>query len=174
MVEILDRQLLAEGIWQTKVLAPRIAKSAKPGQFIIVRADEKGERIPLTIADYDIEAGSVTMVTQALGVSTRKIVAKEVGKCFADVAGPLGRPSDFVAEPLEELRNKRFVFIGGGQKTSPSECNVIGAQLNTVAPVGLFQNDFHNASFFSFLFFCFSWHTICFCKWFENFCISFH
>ena len=53
MVEILSRELLAEGIWQTKVLAPRIAKSAKPGQFIIVRADEKGERVPLTIADYD-------------------------------------------------------------------------------------------------------------------------
>ncbi|MBR0394112.1 MAG: sulfide/dihydroorotate dehydrogenase-like FAD/NAD-binding protein [Alistipes sp.] len=106
-------------MYLTRVYAPRIARSAKPGQFIIVRADEKGERIPLTIADYNIEAGSVTMVTQALGVSTRKIVAKEVGECFADVAGPLGRPSDFVAEPLEELRNKRFVFIGGGVGTAP-------------------------------------------------------
>ena len=119
MFEILEKRTLAEGIYLTRVYAPRIARSAKPGQFIIVRADEKGERIPLTIADYDIEAGSVTMVTQALGVSTRKIVAKEVGECFADVAGPLGRPSDFVAEPLEELRNKRFVFIGGGVGTAP-------------------------------------------------------
>lgn len=119
MVEILDRQLLAEGIWQTKVLAPRIAKSAKPGQFLIVRADEKGERIPLTIADYDAAEGSVTMVTQAMGVSTRKIVAKGAGDHFADVAGPLGRPSDFVAEPLEELRGKRFIFVAGGVGTAP-------------------------------------------------------
>ena len=119
MVEILDRQLLAEGIWQTKVLAPRIAKSARPGQFLIVRADEKGERIPLTIADYDAAEGSVTMVTQAMGVSTRKIVAKGAGDHFADVAGPLGRPSDFVAEPLEELRGKRFIFVAGGVGTAP-------------------------------------------------------
>ena len=119
MVEILARQLLAEGIWQTKVHAPRIAKSAKPGQFLIVRADEKGERIPLTIADYDATEGSVTMVTQAMGVSTRKIVAKGAGEFFADVAGPLGRPSDFVAEPLEELRGKRFIFVAGGVGTAP-------------------------------------------------------
>lgn len=119
MFEVLEKRTLAEGIYLTRVYAPRIARSAKPGQFIIVRADEKGERIPLTIADYDVEAGSVTMVTQALGVSTRKIVAREVGECFADVAGPLGRPSDFVAEPLEELQGKRFVFIGGGVGTAP-------------------------------------------------------
>ena len=119
MVEILDRQLLAEGIWQTKVLAPRIAKAAKPGQFIIVRADEKGERIPLTIADYDANEGWVTMVTQALGVSTRKIVAKVAGEHFADVAGPLGRPSDFVTEPIEELKRRRFIFVAGGVGTAP-------------------------------------------------------
>ena len=119
MFEIIEKNVLAEGIFETKVYAPRIARSAKPGQFIIVRADKHGERVPLTIADYDTEQGSVTMVTQALGVSTRKIVAKEVGEAFADVAGPLGRPSDFVTEPIEELRGKRFVFIGGGVGTAP-------------------------------------------------------
>lgn len=119
MFKILDRQLLAEGIWQTKVYAPRIATSAKPGQFIIVRADEKGERVPLTIADYDATEGSVTMVTQALGVSTRKIVALDAGQDLADIAGPLGRPSNFVKEPLEELKNKRFVFVAGGVGTAP-------------------------------------------------------
>ena len=119
MFKILDRQLLAEGIWQTKVYAPRIATSAKPGQFIIVRADEKGERVPLTIADYDATEGSVTMVTQALGVSTRKIVALDAGEDLADIAGPLGRPSDFVKEPLEKLKNKRFVFVAGGVGTAP-------------------------------------------------------
>ena len=119
MFKILDRQLLAEVIWQTKVYAPRIATSAKPGQFIIVRADEKGERVPLTIADYDATEGSVTMVTQALGVSTRKIVALDAGEDLADIAGPLGRPSDFVKEPLEKLKNKRFVFVAGGVGTAP-------------------------------------------------------
>ena len=111
--------MLAENIWQTVVYAPRIAKSAKPGQFIIVRADERGERIPLTIADYDAEKGTVTMVTQALGLSTRKIVSKGVGEHFADVAGPLGRPSDFVHETMEELQRKRFVFVAGGVGTAP-------------------------------------------------------
>ena len=119
MVEILSRELLAENIWQTKVYAPRIAKSAKPGQFIIVRSEERGERIPLTIADYNAEEGSITMVTQALGASTRKIVAKGAGESFSDVAGPLGRPSDFVAEDINELRKKRFVFVAGGVGTAP-------------------------------------------------------
>lgn len=119
MFEIVEKRVLAESIYLTKVRAPRIARSAKPGQFIIVRADEKGERVPLTIADYDAEQGTVTMVTQALGVSTRKIVAKEPGEAFADVAGPLGRPSEFVTEPIEELRKKRFVFIAGGVGTAP-------------------------------------------------------
>ena len=119
MFKILEKRLLAQGIYLTKVEAPRIARSAKPGQFIIIRCDERGERVPLTIADYDAEEGSVTMVTQALGVSTQKIVAKEVGDSFADIAGPLGRPSDFVGEPIEELRKRRLVFIGGGVGTAP-------------------------------------------------------
>ena len=119
MFKVLNRELLAEGIWQTVVSAPRIAQSAKPGQFIIVRADENGERVPLTIADYNAQQGTVTMVTQALGVSTRKIVSKQDGDYLANVAGPLGRPSDFVAEPIEELRKKRFIFVAGGVGTAP-------------------------------------------------------
>ena len=66
MYPILEKRLLAEGIWLMKVLAPRVARSARPGQFIIVRADEHGERIPLTISDFDAEEGSVTIVTQAI------------------------------------------------------------------------------------------------------------
>ncbi|MBR2961411.1 MAG: sulfide/dihydroorotate dehydrogenase-like FAD/NAD-binding protein [Alistipes sp.] len=119
MFKIVEKRRLAEAIYLTRVEAPRIARSAKPGQFIIVRCDENSERIPLTIADYDAEAGTITMVTQALGVSTRKIVAKEVGESFADVAGPLGRPSDFTAESIEELKSRRIVFIGGGVGTAP-------------------------------------------------------
>lgn len=119
MFEIVERRPLAEGIFLTRVYAPRIAKSALPGQFVIVRADSEGERTPLTIADYDTTDGTVTLVTQALGVSTRKIVAKEVGQAFADVAGPLGRPSEFVNMSDEELHRTRFVFIGGGVGTAP-------------------------------------------------------
>ncbi|MGN0092745.1 MAG: sulfide/dihydroorotate dehydrogenase-like FAD/NAD-binding protein, partial [Alistipes sp.] len=101
------------------VKAPRVAQHCEPGQFVIVRADGNGERTPLTIADYDTADGTITLVTQALGVSTRKIVAKEVGESFADVAGPLGRPSDFVSMSDEELHRTRFVFIGGGVGTAP-------------------------------------------------------
>ncbi len=119
MFEIVEKRPLAEGIFLTRVHAPRIAKSALPGQFVIVRADSDGERTPLTIADYDTTEGTVTLVTQALGVSTRKIVAKEVGQSFADVAGPLGRPSEFVNMSDEELHRTRFVFIGGGVGTAP-------------------------------------------------------
>ena len=119
MFEILEKQNLAEGIWLMKIHAPRVARSAQPGQFVIVRTDEIGERIPLTISDYDPEQGSVTIVTQALGVSTRKICALEAGDSLADFAGPLGRPSDFVAEPLDELRGKRILFVAGGVGTAP-------------------------------------------------------
>ena len=113
MFEIVERRELAENIYLTRVKAPRIARSAKPGQFVIVRADEKGERTPLTIADYDECEETITLVTQALGISTRKIVAKGAGEYLADVAGPLGRPSDFVAEDIEELRKRKFIFVGG-------------------------------------------------------------
>ena len=119
MFEIVEKRELAENIYLTRVKAPRIAHSAKPGQFVIVRADEKGERVPLTIADYDECEGTITLVTQALGASTRKIVAKAAGEYLADVAGPLGRPSDFVAEDIEELRKRKFIFIGGGVGAAP-------------------------------------------------------
>ena len=102
-----------------RVRASRVAASALPGQFVIVRADAHGERIPLTIADYNAAEGSVTLVTQAIGVSTRKICSYEVGQSLADVAGPLGRPSEFVHEPAGALKDKRFLFVAGGVGTAP-------------------------------------------------------
>ena len=119
MFEIIEKRELAENIYLTRVKAPRIAHSAQPGQFVIVRPDKQGERTPLTIADYNNAEGTVTLVTQALGVSTRKIVAKGAGEYLADVAGPLGRPSDFVAEPIEEVRKRKYIFIGGGVGAAP-------------------------------------------------------
>ncbi len=119
MFTILEKRLLAENIYSMKVAAPRVARAALPGQFVIVRADAVGERIPLTIADYDAREGSVTIVVQTLGVSTRKICALEAGEALADFAGPLGRPSEFVHLPVEELQKRRFIFIGGGVGTAP-------------------------------------------------------
>ena len=119
MYPILEKRCLAKGIYLMKVLAPRVAHAARPGQFVIVRADEHGERVPLTISDFDAAEGSVTIVTQAIGVSTHKICELEAGDALSDLAGPLGRPSAFVTEPLEELRRKRFIFIAGGVGTAP-------------------------------------------------------
>ncbi len=119
MYPILEKRSLAEGIWLMKILAPRVAHSALPGQFVIVRTDERGERIPLTVSDYDREQGSVTIVTQAIGASTRKICALEAGETLADFAGPLGHPSEFVKMAPEELRNRRYLFIAGGVGTAP-------------------------------------------------------
>ena len=119
MYKILEKKLLAENIYAMRIEAPRVAHAALPGQFVIVRADATGERVPLTIADFDSNEGSVTIVIQTLGVSTRKICALEAGEYLSDFAGPLGRPSEFVHEPIEELQKRRFVFIGGGVGTAP-------------------------------------------------------
>jgi NAD(P)H-flavin reductase len=102
-----------------RVEAPRLAAAAQPGQFLIVRADEQGERIPLTISDYDKTAGTVTIVTQRIGASTSEICSYEEGDAFADVVGPLGIPSDFTEMSAEELAGKRYVFIAGGVGTAP-------------------------------------------------------
>ena len=119
MFKIVAKRQLAEQIFEMKIAAERVARAALPGQFVIVRANEGGERIPLTIADYDVEAGTVTIVTQTIGMSTRKICALNVGDSLADFAGPLGRPSEFVHMPLEELKSRKYLFVAGGVGTAP-------------------------------------------------------
>lgn len=119
MFEIVSKRELSPAITEMKIHAPRIAKSAEPGQFIIVRTDEKGERIPLTICDYDREKGTITIVTQTIGISSNKINSMNVGEKFADVAGPLGQPSEMIHEDIEELRKKKFLFVAGGVGTAP-------------------------------------------------------
>lgn len=119
MFKILEKRLLAENIYLMKVEAPRVARAALPGQFVIVRADRVGERIPLTIADFDAAEGSVTIVIQTLGVSTRKICALEAGDMLCDFAGPLGRPSEFIHLDEEAIKTRRYIFIGGGVGTAP-------------------------------------------------------
>jgi len=120
MFKIIEKQMLNPTICKMVVSAPRIAAAALPGQFLIIRADEKGERIPLTISDYDRAAGTVTVVIQPIGASTKEMVNNfEAGDSFADVVGPLGNPSDFVHMSPEELATKRYIFIGGGLGTAP-------------------------------------------------------
>lgn len=119
MYEILLKRDLTPTITLMEVSAPRLAASAQPGQFLIVRTDENGERVPLTVCDYNREKGSVTIVTQRVGASSRKICELKEGESFQDVSGPLGRPSDFVAESDGSLKGKRFIFIAGGLGTAP-------------------------------------------------------
>lgn len=94
MYQILSKRYFSENVVELRVEAPLIAKSRRPGHFVIVRVDEKGERIPLTIADSDVAEGSITLVIQQVGISTRKICALEVGECLHDVVGPLGKATD--------------------------------------------------------------------------------
>ncbi len=119
MFEIIQKSMLTPTICKMVVSAPRLAGAAMPGQFLIVRADEKGERIPLTISDYDRKEGTVTIVTQIIGASTKKICSMETGERFADVVGPLGNASDFIARTPEQLADTRVVFIAGGVGTAP-------------------------------------------------------
>ena len=119
MYKILTKEMLSPAICRMKVHAPRVASSAHPGQFLIVRANEHGERIPLTISDFDADEGTVTIVTQKIGASTKEICAIEVGECLEDVVGPLGLPSDFVEKTDEELAGSRYIFIAGGVGTAP-------------------------------------------------------
>ena len=119
MFKILEAEQLSANVYKQVILAPRVAKSCEPGQFIILRVDEHGERIPLTICDYDREAGTVTIVFQPIGVSTNKLLKLKAGDSIADFVGPLGRPSELVTDDFEEVKKKRVVFIAGGVGTAP-------------------------------------------------------
>ncbi|MBN1460027.1 MAG: sulfide/dihydroorotate dehydrogenase-like FAD/NAD-binding protein [Armatimonadetes bacterium] len=98
---------MAPGITRTEIRAPRIAKKARPGQFAIVRVDEKGERVPLTVAERDPERGTIAIVFQAVGYSTQQLAQMEVGESLADVLGPLGKPTE-----IKEYG--RVVCVAGG------------------------------------------------------------
>jgi len=119
MYRILNAELLAENIYRMDVEAPRVARHALPGQFVIVKADEYSERIPLTICDYDSEKGIITIVFQPIGASTQRMKLLKAGDSFMDFVGPLGRPSELTQEDPEELKKKRIVFVGGGVGTAP-------------------------------------------------------
>ena len=119
MYKITKAKLLAENIYLMDVEAPRVAKHCEPGQFVIVKIDEHGERVPLTICDYDREAGTVTIVLQTIGASTQKMAHLKEGDYFGDFVGPLGCPSEFVNEDIEELKKKKILFVAGGVGAAP-------------------------------------------------------
>ena len=119
MYKITKAKLLADKIYLMDVVAPRVAKCCLPGQFVIVKIDEKGERIPLTICDYDREAETVTIVVQAVGASSQRMLDLQEGDSFCDFVGPLGKPSEFIDEDIEELKKKKILFVAGGLGTAP-------------------------------------------------------
>ena len=111
MHTVVAKSTLAPGLIRMDFLAPRIAQKAQPGQFLIVRAVEEGERVPLTIAAADPSAGVVTIIFQVLGVSTRQLADIPVGAALPSATGPLGTPSDFHGA-------RRVLCVGGGVGTA--------------------------------------------------------
>ena len=106
MYPILKKQVLSDVVKLVVVEAPVVARKAKPGQFVIVLTDEQSERIPLTIADFDAQAGTITLIFQEVGKSTRQMGTLEVGEGFANVVGPLGKPT--------KIENYGTVIVVGG------------------------------------------------------------
>jgi ferredoxin--NADP+ reductase len=111
MHPVVEREQLSPNVVRLVVEAPRIAKVRRPGQFVIVRKGPGAERIPLTIADTDPEAGTITLMIQAIGVSTTDLVEMQVGDQIQDVAGPLGSPTDLIEQG-------HAVCVGGGVGTA--------------------------------------------------------
>ncbi len=119
MFKIVRKEVLSDKIILMDVVAPFVAKSCYPGQFVIVKIDEKGERIPLTICDYDREKETITIVFQTVGVSTERMAKLEVGDAFRDFVGPLGVESELVHESEEVLKSQKILFVAGGVGTAP-------------------------------------------------------
>ena len=119
MYKIVNAECLADKIYLMDVEAPRVARACQPGEFVIVKMDEVGERIPLTICDFDREKGTVTIVFQIVGASTLKMSELQAGDAFQDFVGPLGQPSEFVKEDIEEVKGRKYLFVAGGVGTAP-------------------------------------------------------
>ena len=119
MYKILKAEFLAENIFLMEIEAPRVAKSCEPGQFIIAKTDKDGERIPLTISDYNRDKGTVQVVVQIIGASTKMMSELKAGDYLQDFVGPLGCPSDLVTDDIEEVKKKKILFVAGGLGTAP-------------------------------------------------------
>ncbi len=119
MYKIIKKRELNPTIFLMEVEAPRTAKNCLPGQFVIVRTDDEGERIPLTICDYNREKGTVTIVAQIIGAGTQFMSGLNEGDSFKDFVGPLGCPSELVNESIDDLKKEKILFIAGGVGAAP-------------------------------------------------------
>ena len=119
MYEILSAKTLAENIYCFEVEAKRVSARCMPGQFVIVRTCNSGERIPLTICDYNREKGTITLVFQVVGKSSLELSKLKEGDSLCDIAGPLGCKSELCDLGTEELKNKNILFVAGGVGTAP-------------------------------------------------------
>lgn len=119
MYEISKVEHLVDKDWLMVIKAPFVAKKCEPGQFMIAKLGELGERIPFTIADYDRETETITIVFQVVGASTEKMSRLKAGDSFTDIVGPLGRPSELIDTPIEELKKESIIFIAGGVGAAP-------------------------------------------------------
>ncbi|MDD5901420.1 MAG: sulfide/dihydroorotate dehydrogenase-like FAD/NAD-binding protein [Lachnospiraceae bacterium] len=133
MYEIIEKENLSESIVKMEIKAERVAKSCLPGQFVIVKTDERGERIPLTICDYSRKKGTVTIVFQIVGASTYRMAALEKGERFRDFVGPLGNYCEWINEPVEDLRKKKLLFVAGGVGAAPVYPQVKWLRENDIA-----------------------------------------
>lgn len=113
MYKIIDKKVINDSVEQMVIHAPYVARKCQPGQFIILRVDEAGERVPFTIVDYDRQAETVTIIYQIMGYSTQMLAQKDAGDKLCDFAGPLGQPS------VLNKDNKRVLGIGGGVGAAP-------------------------------------------------------
>ena len=114
MFKILAKEELSPNVYAMTIEAPRVARKAQPGQFIILRIDEQGERIPLTIADFDREQGTILLVFQTIGASTMQLAAMNAGDSLLDFVGPLGTPS------VIKKFDGTVVVVGGGIGVAPT------------------------------------------------------
>lgn len=133
MYKILEARELTTNIYLMVVEAPRVAKNCQPGQFVIVRMDKDGERIPLTICDYDREKGTITIVFQTVGAETARMAVLKTGDSFHDFVGPLGCASEMINEDKEVLAKKKILFVAGGVGTAPVYPQVKWLHNNNIA-----------------------------------------
>lgn len=149
MFEILEKKSLNPTVTLMKINAPRVAKKAEPGQFIILRTDSDGERIPLTIADYDRTAGTVTIIFQIVGATTEKLNHMNEGDCLHDFVGPLGRATE-----TDGL--KKVAVVGGGVGCAiaypvAKKLHELGVEVHSVVgfrnkDLVILEDEFKNAS----------------------------
>ena len=128
--KIITKKVLNPQIFLMEIEAPLVARRVEPGQFIILRTDDKGERVPFTVADFDRKKGTVTIIVQIVGKTTRDLSMFEEGECISDFAGPLGTPT-----PLEGL--KKVAVIGGGLGTAiaypqAKKLHALGAEVTVI------------------------------------------